>query len=84
MVLLYFWDKINCKHSFQKRKDTLWDCWALNILDTRVGAVKVIQAVGYFLCLDEHGLTHQYDSLTLGKADQAGSSNLAIDMIYWR
>ena len=39
-------------------------------------------AVGYFLCLDEHGLTHQYESLTLGKADQAGSSNLAIDMIH--
>ena len=28
-----------------------------------------ILLVGYFLCLDEHGLTHQYESLTLGRAD---------------
>ena len=23
--------------------------------------------VGYVLCLDEHGLTHQYESLTFGR-----------------
>ena len=49
---------------------------------TVTSAMNLLASVGYFLCLDEHGLTHQYESLTLGKADQAGSSNLAIGMIH--
>ena len=39
-------------------------------------------AVGYFLCLDEHRLTRQYESLTFSRQTRRESFSLAVDMIY--